>query len=492
MDSIRRHFPSLQWLVVTIMFLIGPVAVGRMGAYMRYVGDDYCYSSALKSGGYFLGQINAFQMVQRFNGDRYSLTLLSFTTELFGPKGNALAVAVMLVLWLGGLSMAVYQLLKFLGFERAGEPSLAVASIVTFFLLLTYPDLFSVMYWVSAMYSYFAPMVTIIWLSAAIVSLLRAGRAKTWVLLALFVATWLFAAFTEVGVVVQITWLLLMTLTIWRINGNRSWAWDRKVLLLPLLATMLALATMLLSPYAKDFISSSGSIINKGDLVWEILRESLVYNLSPGSEFRTPFIVEMLILGALGFLLTRRLTTSVKLSYPAFILFLLAIFVAAWLLVAVAFLPSYLVLKSYPSPRALMPAHIIRQLEYAVVSLVSGWFIGNLVNSRSRYFSSAAILASLGLLIASLYPFRGYPYLVESEPFMRKWSVLWDQRDEQIRKAVERGESSVKVMVLDHPIPHLAELGADPNSAYNQCAQEYYGIPAIIADLPGWDDFEIP
>jgi hypothetical protein len=255
---------------------------------------------------------------------------------------------------------------------------------------------------------------------------------------------------------------------------------------------MLALATMLLSPYGKGFLGSSGPSIDVGGLVWEILRESVIYNLSPSSEFRTPFIVEVLILGALGFLLAPRLKASGRLSYQAFIILLLAIFVAGWVLVAVAIFPSYMVLKSYPSPRALMPAHIIRQLEYAFASLAMGWFVGMLIHKRRRIYSRAVILASIGLLIVSLYPIRGYPYLLEKEPFMKKWSVLWDQRDRQIRKAVENGESSVEVMVLDHPIPNLAELGADPNSAYNQCAEEYYGIPVINADLPGWDDFELP
>jgi len=335
-------------------------------------------------------------------------------------------------------------------------------------------------------------MVAIMWLSAAILSLLRARMAKTWKLLALFAVTWLFGAFSEVGTVVQITWLLLMTLIIWRIDGSRSWMWDRKVLLAPLLATMLALLTIMLSPYGKGFLFSSGPSVDVGELAWEILKESANYNLSPGSEFRTPFIVEVLILGAMGFLLTYRLKASVNLPYPSFVLILLAIFVVGWLLVAVAFFPSYLVLNSYPSPRALMPAHIIRQLEYAFASLAMGWFIGTLVHNRRRLFSTAVVFASLGIFAASLYPLRGYPYLVEREPFMQKWSVLWDQRDEQIRKAAESGESRVEVMVLDHPIPNLAELGANPNSAYNQCAEEYYGIPEIIADLPGWDAYEIP
>ena len=431
-------------------------------------------------------------MVQRFNGDRYSLTLISFTTELFGPKGNAAAVAVMLVLLLGGLAMATYQIMKMMGFEHAREPSLAISSIITFFILLTYPDLFSALYWVSAMYSYFAAMVTVVWLTAVILYMLRAGEVKTWKLLVLFLLTWLLGAFSEVGTVIQIVWLFIMTLTIFWIDKGQHREWDRRVILVPVFATILALATMILSPYGMGFLTSSGPNIHLGDLIGEVLEESLSYNLSPGSEFRTPFLVEVMILGALGFLLSRRLKTLVKLSFPSFVIMVLAFFIIGWLLTAVAFFPSYLVLKSYPSPRALMPAHIIRQIEYALISLSSGWFIGLLIQKRRSLYSIAVILASMLMLLASLYPIRSYRFFLEREPFMKKWSSLWDQRDDQIRDAAKRGLSSVEVMVLDHPIPNLAELGPDPNSAYNQCAQEYYGIPMIIADQPGWDDFEIP
>lgn len=492
MNSIRRHFPTLLWLFVTVMFLVGPIAVGRMGAYMRYVGDDYCFSSALKSDGFFRGQISSFQMVQRFAGDRYSLTLLSFTTELLGPQGNSAAVAVMVVFWLAGLYLVVFQLLHFLGKEHTWKPSMAASSAVTFFILLTYSDLFSAMYWVSALYAYFAPMVTIIWLSAAILMLLRARKIEAWKLLALFAITWIFGAFSEIGTVVQIAWLFIMALAIWKIKGSRFWSRDYKVLFVPLLATVIALITMMMSPYLRGFLLSSGPIINIGALALEVLRESAKYNLSPGHSFRTPFIVEVIILGAMGVLLIRRRKASVSLSFASFITMLLAIFMAGWLLVAAAFFPSYLGLQSYPSPRALMPAHIIRQLEYAFASIATGMYLGTLVNNRRRAYSVATALASITIIAASLYPLRTYPHLLEREPFMKKWSLLWDQRDEQIRKAVQRGEASIRVMELDHPIPGLAELGPNPNAAYNQCAQEYYGIPEINANLPGWDTFKFP
>jgi len=487
-----RRAQFLFWLVVIGMFLAGPLAVARMGAYMRYVGDDYCYSSALGSGGFFQGQISSFQMIERFNGDRYSLTLVSFATGLIGPRGYSAAVAVMLILWLAGLFVAMHQFLRILGFEHALGPSLAIASVTTFFIFLTNADLFSSVYWVSAFYSYFGAMVAIIWLTAAMLTLLRSKSATWWMLLALFAFAWVFGAFSEVGTVVQIVWLTLITLAAWIIEGRRFWQRDYKLFLAPLLGTMLALATMMVSPYAKSFLFSGAPRFDILELVLRIIRSSSDYYLSPGRGFTTPFLVEVILLGALGFLLSRMRRPTAEAAWSRFALLLLAIFLSGWLLVAVAFTPSYLVLNSSPSVRALTPAQVVRQLAYASLLLAAGWAIGRVFASRKKAQSILIVAAPLAILAASLYPIRAYPYLVEKEPFMKKWALLWDQRDEQIREAARRGESQIQVMVLDHPIPWVAELGEDPNANYNVCAQEYYGIPAIVADLPGWNSFDLP
>ena len=487
-----RWAQFLFWLVVIGMFLAGPLAVARMGAYMRYVGDDYCYSSALKSGGFFGGQITSFQMIERFNGDRYSLTLVSFATGLLGPRGYSAAVAVMLVLWLAGLFVAVYQLLQILGFEHAVAPPLAVASVVTFFILLTNADLFSSVYWVSAYYSYFGAIVAIVWLTAAMLTLLRANNVTWWNLLALFAFAWVFGAFSEVGTVVQIVWLTLVALAAWIIEGRRFWQRDYTLFLAPMLGTTLALVTMMVSPYGKSFLFSGAPSVDIADLAGRIIGSSGDYYLSPGRGFTTPFLVEVILLGALGFLLSRMPRPTVEVAWARFALILLAIFLSGWLLVGVAFSPSYMLLDSSPSVRALTPSQVIRQLMYASLALAVGWFIGRIIAKRKRVLSIATVAAPLAILAASMYPIRAYPYLIEREPFMKKWALLWDQRDRQIRKAAQKGESQIHVMALDHPIPWVAELGPDPNANYNVCAQEYYGIPAIIADLPGWDSFSLP
>ena len=203
-------------------------------------------------------------------------------------------------------------------------------------------------------------------------------------------------------------------------------------------------------------------------------------------------MVEVLAFGAMGFLWSRSLDANARRSVSSLVFVFLAIFLAGWILVAVSFSPSYFALHSNPSARAEVPAHIIRNVAYAALSVTAGWYLGTAVRDRPGAFPFAVVATSLALFVTSLYPIRAYPHLFEGERFMMKWASLWDQRDEQIREAAESRAASVEVMVLDHPIPWVAELGSDPAAAYNLCAQEYYGIPAIIADLPGWDSYDPP
>jgi hypothetical protein len=474
------------------MYLLGPVGVGKMGTYMRYVGDDYCYSAALKSGGFLGGQIETFSMVERFNGDRYTLTFVSFLTELFGPEANAVAVGLTVALWLVGLTLAVYQLLRLLKQGRRMGFSFAVASVISFSLLLTYPDRFVALYWVIAMYTYFAPMVAMVWLSVAVLTLLLSQRVAIWKLLALFAATWVFGAFSETGTVLQLAWLVVFSLAVWRLEGREFWSRDYRIFLAPLLATCLALVTMMLSPYGLGFFKSGGVKADIGGLLVQTIRAAAGYVFTLDKGFRTPYAVELITLGAMGYLTQPFWKSEVHRSWGLRALMLLAFLATGWFLVAMAFFPSYLVLKSFPSPRALMPAHILRHLVFASIALYTGRSVGGMFPQRRRIHAGTVVGATLVILAASLYPIRAYPYFLEREAFMKKWSYLWDQRDEEIRAAVKKGQSNVRVMRLDHPVPWLAELGENPRSAYNQCAQEYYGISSIIADLPGWRDFQLP
>jgi len=46
----------------------------------------------------------------------------------------------------------------------------------------------------------------------------------------------------------------------------------------------------------------------------------------------------------------------------------------------------------------------------------------------------------------------------------------------------------VEVVEIDHLIRDVRELTPDENSWYNNCAEEYYDIDVLRANLPGWDE----
>jgi hypothetical protein len=52
-----------------------------------------------------------------------------------------------------------------------------------------------------------------------------------------------------------------------------------------------------------------------------------------------------------------------------------------------------------------------------------------------------------------------------------------------LTKAEGHDEKGIRV---DHIISDVRKLSLDPDNWYNNCAEMYYGIKAIYADLPGW------
>ncbi|TLN23511.1 hypothetical protein FDZ74_03810, partial [bacterium] len=57
-----------------------------IGAFMRYMGDDYCYGMILTQKGFWQAQWFSYFFPTPYTGDRFSLTFFSDLFHLFGPK----------------------------------------------------------------------------------------------------------------------------------------------------------------------------------------------------------------------------------------------------------------------------------------------------------------------------------------------------------------------------------------------------------------------
>jgi len=73
-------------------------------------------------------------------------------------------------------------------------------------------------------------------------------------------------------------------------------------------------------------------------------------------------------------------------------------------------------------------------------------------------------------------------------PLFSKWARFWDVRHQVLLDAGEQNVRVVHVDELDSLIKDIAELSPNPDYWYNNCAEMYYGVNAIYADQPGWDE----
>jgi len=149
--------------------------------------------------------------------------------------------------------------------------------------------------------------------------------------------------------------------------------------------------------------------------------------------------------------------------------------------------PSAYAESSYPGLRAL----ILAQFVVVVIMGIAAWVVGETVGSLSVRLSQPSRFSAMALLFLSIlyvYPIHSITEIRTNTPLYQKWARLWDARDQRIRELKQQGFSEIHVMEIDHVIPNVMELSRDAAHWYTNCAEVYYGVRAIYADQPGWDE----
>ncbi len=104
----------------------------------------------------------------------------------------------------------------------------------------------------------------------------------------------------------------------------------------------------------------------------------------------------------------------------------------------------------------------------------------------ARPVSPALVIVALGVSV--YFPYRSLTQTVAEWPRYQKWAVFWDARDQSIRAARSQGSMDIRIVQIDHIAPNVGELQPDDGFWYNNCAEDYYDVRSLRADLPGWDD----
>jgi hypothetical protein len=118
---------------------------------------------------------------------------------------------------------------------------------------------------------------------------------------------------------------------------------------------------------------------------------------------------------------------------------------------------------------------------------LAGLWIHQLLQTRSikPVFYYSSILLIMGILF--IYPIYASMKIYNDYPKYQRWATFWDKRDQEIRSAMQKNIMNLEVVNIDHIIPQVGDLSADPGYWYNGCAAGYYGVGSISANQPGWD-----
>lgn len=479
-----------QWLVVLacILFAIPLAAYTVNGSFMRLNNDDYCYAAILRQHGFWGAQQHSYLHVATYNGNRYSLTLFSGVSGLFGPRANGALPGLALVLWLLGISWALGNLAKIWQIPIPFTVLLLLAEAAVFFTLHEAPELTQILYWRSGMLPYLAPLVANTFLWGLI--LLQAQQEKplylVWIGIALLAL--LAGGFSETGAALQAGTLILALVGI---AASRRWLPARVTrvtipVVIALMGTILALFLLIVSPTVRErqaIFPPPPDVIN---LLRISLQSAYIFIHSSVKHLLLPTLISASLSAILSFLIyhqTPQQAPPIRRVVASF--FMTAI--ACWLLVVCCVAPSAYAQSSYPELRALITARFVMVL----TALFLGWLAGQVLGGMlQRLHADKFALAWLGFALLGLlciYPLGATFAITADTAKFRKWATLWDARDQEIRAAQAQGLREVKVMELDHVIQGGSELKED-TFWINNCAEMYYGLDSLNATEPGWDE----
>ena len=482
----RFGWERLPLLIALVAFSTPLLASGLTGTTMRYSGDDYCYAGLFRQRG-LLGMLSTtYTSSAPFAGNRFSLTTASGLADAIGPLASAVLPGLVLVCWVGGLVFLLTELRRLQAHQLSGPETGLLATVLAYASLAATPDPIQSLYWRSAMLPYLAPTVLLVFILGLMVRHATALRVSPAALIPIFLLSLFAAGLSETAASLQ---LVVLGLLILAAHLTRTELRPRAPAAIGLLTTgligsLIALAMLFLAPTnwalphdlprANELARVLSMAVHNG------------YLFAYRSVFRqfAPSLAAFLI----GLMLAHRGSQSSAVLRPTsltrMLTLVLAIGSAVALLILASMLPGAYARSSYPPGRALIGATFATICAAAAL----GWMVGSWrsgITRRSVRLSS--IVTGLVLSSLSIFPVMTAIDTLEQYPGYLRWARVWDERDREIRTARGLGNSSVDVMLMDNIIPDVAELQPDPDYWYNNCAEWYYDLDRLSANLPGWD-----
>lgn len=490
---------SIPWLLALagLAFLLPLFALIFNGSFMRLTGDDYCYRAVIRQVGFWADPIYSYFNVSMYSASRFSLTTLYDLSALFGPLANGVQPGLAVALWWVGLCWAFTALFKQLNLPATRlEVGLAAAG-VEFFSLYSSPAMEQVVYWQSAMLTYLAPLVFFTFLLGILLRSPQRPRSFGLFIVGVLLLSFFTGGFSETSDALIVGLLgLALLIVLWGIWRKKSQT--TRPMLVPLCVSLagilLALLVLFLSPnnHLRQVSLNLPPPPDLPTLIQASLYHARVYISTAVRKQTLPNLAVILFAFAWVGLILSRAKTLTRLKFRQLIIGLALGAVVCFGLLFAIMTPSEYGQSSYPIGRALINAQFVIVLSAAFTGGLTAWWLAphlrSLIEQKNSRAAWITVALAICLLLTGFIPVNAALNQFSQTHQYQRWAVFWDQRDKQIREAAANNQKEIDVIQIDKIIPDVAELSPNPDAFHNNCAEMYYGMDRIRANLPGWDE----
>jgi len=487
-----KRFGRVLSLAFAGSCMMALVAHAYLGFSARYLADDFCFAAKARALGVLAAQIDLYRGWRGVFAHSFFASLAGLTP----PQLVSYMPATVLAVWLVALTWTIAQ---FALMARARYPLLAALSFATLTLYATVYGTLNIvqsLYWLSGTLSYTTPLV-ILTIFVGLVAFLtrRAGghRPHSAFLILGAGLTLIAGGFSEVFLTMQTGVLLVTLVMVLRIAPGPAARTAGPLVLAGLVGSLIALAIVGIAP---------GNDVRLQFFSRPPLPLVLVPLLSP--------IYALLVLG--GFVLSSTIPIAVlsvggavlsAVHYPdtgrlaeraaslvaerrrAKRSIVLSLIVPS----AFASVATVYGIFAGPSPRAQIAPLFLTAGVVLFWSIVVGLAVQHASASEKTeraHSPDKRALVVVGILL--LIPLLSAGRTASLVNDRRAYSVLWDERDNQMREAAARGEKTLVVPALGFS-GGLDDVEPRAKSWVSVCMARYYGVDSVMAERRNDTDF---
>ena len=461
-------------LTAFIAVLLGLFSILAVkGSYSRYAQDDYCYGYRFRVDNFWEAQVKSYFGYTEYNANRYSLTLFNGLAErMGGPKFAPFMPALLLISW---VAILVYILFLLLRDKKLYLLWITAALSIVLATLLVSPNLYQILFWVSAANTYTTPAILVTLIFGRILQFTLSGKFTKWNMAEVFFLNILAGAFSETLTAWQLTLWICSFAALFLLSPKGLFQKARWPLVLAVVGTLIAIVIMAINPTNAHRVSFYGP---ENYLVrfWGSFSTGLLFIKRSIKLTPLPFGFVFLMGAWLG-----GQTRSTEMgTWKKGFLTLAAILAITFLLCSAVMAPSVVLTDSYPSDRMLLPATFSLML----AMFAAGWIVVKVLMPwatkviQQKYMNVAQVALAV-MMVA--YLGTTFPQVYDKLPLYQARAAAWDARQQMILNAKAVGQLDITVPEFDS-IYGITELGSSPDRWVNRCAALYYGVENITAE----------